>query len=417
MAEAKKVFIAEDNHHFCELYRMALGAEGYEVHFAYDGKEALEKIPAVGPDLIILDVMMPEIDGYEVCHKLRELPQFALTPVIMLTALSTDEDKIKGYQVGADDYITKPFSLKVLKARVANILERSGARKVEAAPVAIPVAERPLQAGQPLVQAPQPPSQFAQPVIHVTQPVVLRDEVTVGASPPISPARTLIPGQDALEQLFGTPVPAGSNILITGALGSGKSCFSRLFLAQGLRKEEHCMFICIDDDPSMVRKELGARHQLDLPSHEGQGQMRFVDSYSWSGGRTSPEERFAITGTLELSDLSALINEAGGELGQTDRLQKGGRRVVDSISSLFLNFELSYVQRFIAFLARSGHFAGVSTLFIVEQGACSDQTLNNIKYLMDGVLEFRSEGQTFLGRAQTMKWGSAKFDWVDITQN
>ncbi|MEK6614032.1 MAG: response regulator, partial [Candidatus Binatota bacterium] len=111
MAEGKKIFIAEDNHHFCELYRMALGAEGYDVHFAYNGKEALEKIPAVGPDLIILDVMMPEMDGYEVCHKLRDMPKFALTPVIMLTALSTDEDRIKGYQVGADDYLTKPFSL------------------------------------------------------------------------------------------------------------------------------------------------------------------------------------------------------------------------------------------------------------------------------------------------------------------
>jgi len=75
MAEGKKIFIAEDNHHFCELYRMALGAEGYDVHFAYNGKEALEKIPAVGPDLIILDVMMPEIDGYEVCHKLRDMPK------------------------------------------------------------------------------------------------------------------------------------------------------------------------------------------------------------------------------------------------------------------------------------------------------------------------------------------------------
>lgn len=395
MAEGKKIFIAEDNHHFCELYRMALGAEGYDVHFAYNGKEALEKIPAVGPDLIILDVMMPEMDGYEVCHKLRELPQFALTPVIMLTALSTDEDRIKGYQVGADDYITKPFSLKVLKARVGSILERSGLRSLEAA---------------------QPTAQVAQPVIQVTQPIVLREEATVAPAKPITPVRSLSPAEDALEQLFGAPIPPGSNILILGSLGSGKSYFSRLFLAQGLRKGEKCMSVCVDDDPSMVRRELNSKYGLDISAHEGQDQMRFVDAYSWSGGRTAPEEKFAVTGTLELADLSALISEAGEELGQTDRLKKGGRRVIDSISSLFLHFELPYVQRFIAFLARSGHFAGVSTIFVVEQGACNDQTLNNIKYIMDGVLEFKNEDQKFLGRAQTMKWETARPEWIDVTQ-
>lgn len=395
MAEGKKIFIAEDNHHFCELYRMALGAEGYDVHFAYNGKEALEKIPAVGPDLIILDVMMPEMDGYEVCHKLRELPQFALTPVIMLTALSTDEDRIKGYQVGADDYITKPFSLKVLKARVGSILERSGLRRLEAA---------------------QPAAQVAQPVIQVTQPIVLREEATVAPAKPITPARSLSPAEDALEQLFGAPIPPGSNILILGSLGSGKSYFSRLFLAQGLRKGEKCMSVCVDDDPSMVRRELNSKYGLDISAHEGQDQMRFVDAYSWSGGRTAPEEKFAVTGTLELADLSALISEAGEEPGQTDRLKKGGRRVIDSISSLFLNFELPYVQRFIAFLARSGHFAEVSTIFVVEQGACNDQTLNNIKYIMDGVLEFKNEDQKFLGRVQTMKWGTARPEWIDVTQ-
>ena len=394
MAEEKKIFIAEDNHHFCELYRMALGAEGYEVHFAYNGREALEKIPSVGPDLIILDVMMPEMDGYEVCHKLRELPQFALTPVIMLTALSTDEDRIKGYQVGADDYITKPFSLKVLKARVANILERSVVRKTETAQ---PVAP-------------------SQPVIQAAQPIVLQEEAATAPAKPVSPVRSLSLAEDALEQLFAAPIPPGSNILILGPLGSGKSFFSRLFLAQGLRKGEKCMFICLDDDPSLARRELNSRYGLDLAGCEGQDQMRFVDAYSWSGGRTNTEEKFAVTGTLELADLSGLISDAGAELGQTDRLKKGGRRVVDSISSLFLNFELPYVQRFLAFLARSGHFAGVSTIFVVEQGACDDQTLNNIKYIMDGVLEFKSEDQKFLGRAQTMKWGTPKPDWIGLSQ-
>ncbi|MFQ5540083.1 MAG: response regulator transcription factor, partial [Candidatus Binatia bacterium] len=129
MAGEKKIFIAEDDQHFCELYQMALGIEGYNVLCAYNGKDALEKIPGEIPDLIILDVVMPEMTGLEVCRRLRELPDFALTPIIMLTALATDDDKIKGYNVGADDYLTKPFPLRVLKAKVRSLIERRDANK------------------------------------------------------------------------------------------------------------------------------------------------------------------------------------------------------------------------------------------------------------------------------------------------
>lgn len=395
MAEEKKIFIAEDNYQFCELYRMALGAEGYQVHFAHTGKEALEKIPGAGPDLIILDVMMPDMDGYEVCRKLREQPDFALTPIIMLTALSTDEDKIKGYHVGADDYITKPFSLKVLKARVRSILEKSGAKGATAA--------------QPVLQAPPP-------VVQAAQPTVIREGPAVSPAKPVTPIKTLEPGEDPLGQLLGGALPSGSNVLVVGPLGSGKSFFARLFLSQGLRNNDKCMMICLDDDPSMVRNEIGSRYRLDLSLHEGQNLIRFVDAYSWSGGRTASTERYAIKGTLELSDLSQLIGEAAFDLGQTEQLKQGGRRVVDSISSLFLNFDLPYVQRFIAHLARSAHFAGVSTIFVVEEGASNDQALNNIKYVMDAVLEFKAESQRFLGRAQSMKWATARSEWTDMTQ-
>jgi len=129
MAGEKKIFIAEDDQHFCELYQMALGIEGYNVLCAYNGKDALDRIPQEIPDLVILDVMMPEMDGYEVCRRLRELPDFALTPIIMLTALATDDDKIKGYNVGADDYLTKPFPLRVPKAKVRSLIERKNIKK------------------------------------------------------------------------------------------------------------------------------------------------------------------------------------------------------------------------------------------------------------------------------------------------
>ena len=391
MAEAKKIFIAEDDRFFRELYQMVLQGEGYEVEFAITGKEALDKCQGAAPDLIILDVLMPEMDGYEVCRKLRELPEFALTPILMLTGLSADEDKIKGYHVGADDFITKPFSPEVFRERVKNILERSRAKKVE-----------PPKATPPPIA---PPGETAATEIPAA---------AVAKSRPV--VRELHSGEDLFQELFGGVIPRGVNILIIGALGSGKSSFSRYFLAEGLKQNDKCMFICLDDSPGRIRQELNAKYGLDVGSYESQAAVRFIDAYSWSGGRIPADERFCVKGALDLSDLSALVAEAAGELEQTEELKKGGRRALDSLSSLFLKFELPYIQRFIAYLARSGQFADVTTFFIVEQGTCDEQALNNIKYLMDGVLEFKNEEQKFLAKVQSLKWGSVKPEWLDITQ-
>ena len=416
MAGERKIFIAEDNPQFCELYRMALESEGYKVLFANTGREAVEKIPAERPDLIILDVMMPEMDGYEVCRNLRDLPEFALIPIIMLTAKTADEDKIKGYNVGADDYITKPFSLKVLRARVRGVLERSAAKKVGSPQPVAPVA--PAGAPEPPPIAPVRPLTIpvAQPAVQVVQPIILREDEVIAPARAVTPTRALAPGDDLFEGLLGGKVPPGSNILIVGPLGSGKSHLSRAVIGRALENGEKCTLVCLDDDPSVVRRELNQKHQLDISGYEGQNQMRFVDAYSWSGGKTSVQEKYAITVTLELADLSALINEAAADLGQADPQKQGGKRVLDSISSLFLNFELSYVQRFVAYLARSGHFAGVTTIFIIEEGSCDYQALNNTKYIMDGVLELKVEGEKFLGRVQTMKWANPNREWIDMSR-
>ncbi|MCH7912680.1 MAG: response regulator [Deltaproteobacteria bacterium] len=400
MAGEKKIFIAEDDQHFCELYQMALGIEGYNVLCAYNGKDALDRIPQENPDLVILDVMMPEMDGYEVCRRLRELPDFALTPIIMLTALATDDDKIKGYNVGADDYLTKPFPLRVLKAKVRSLIERKNIKKTAQA--------------KPEVNVGVPQPTITQEVVK-EQPTVIREVTAAVPAEPRTPVRTIDSEENLFKSLFGGKIPEGSNIFVIGQIGSGKSSLSRLFLAQGIKKKEKCMFICLDDDPSLVRKDL-SKHNLDISAHENQNQVCLVDAYSWSGGRAASTEKFAIKGTLDLSDLSTLIVEAGAVLGQTDQEKEGGRRVIDSISSLFLNFDLPYVQRFLAFMARSGHFARVSTIFVVEEGACDSQSLNNIKYIMDGILDIKREGDRFLARPQAMKWAVAKTDWTDITQ-
>jgi DNA-binding response OmpR family regulator len=121
---AKKTTIlsADDDPQLLRLVTRNLQLEGYEVLAASDGKEALELIEAHMPELILLDVMMPKVDGFAVLERVRE---FSSVPIIMLTARGQDQDKIRGLDLGADDYLTKPFSVDELLARVRAVLRRS----------------------------------------------------------------------------------------------------------------------------------------------------------------------------------------------------------------------------------------------------------------------------------------------------
>ena len=117
-----KILVVDDERLLVKGIKFNLENEGYQVECAYDGTAAVELARTGGFDLIILDLMMPEIDGLEACMRIRE---FSNVPIIMLTARSEDTDKIIGFECGADDYITKPFSLMVLRARVRALLRRS----------------------------------------------------------------------------------------------------------------------------------------------------------------------------------------------------------------------------------------------------------------------------------------------------
>lgn len=118
-----KILVVDDEKLLVKGMRFNLENEGYEVETAYDGKTAVELARNGSFDLIILDVMMPEMDGLETCMHIRE---FSDVPVIMLTARSEDTDKLLGFEYGADDYVTKPFNILELKARVRALLRRSG---------------------------------------------------------------------------------------------------------------------------------------------------------------------------------------------------------------------------------------------------------------------------------------------------
>ena len=117
--DSKKVLIIEDEKSISDIIKFNLTKEGFEVETAYDGQDGLEKATTVKPDLILLDVMLPLMDGFQVCKKVRET---STVPILMLTAKEEEVDKVLGLELGADDYITKPFGMRELIARIkANI--------------------------------------------------------------------------------------------------------------------------------------------------------------------------------------------------------------------------------------------------------------------------------------------------------
>ncbi len=123
MAEQIKILIVDDDEHISELISLYLAKEGYDCHMVCDGESAIREQAAYQPDLILLDIMLPGMDGYEVCSEIRKSSNI---PIIMLSAKGESFDKVHGLKMGADDYLAKPFDTKELLARIAAVLRRSG---------------------------------------------------------------------------------------------------------------------------------------------------------------------------------------------------------------------------------------------------------------------------------------------------
>ena len=131
----ERILVVDDEVNIVDLVRLYLERDGFQVEAAEDGAQALEKIRSLAPDLVILDIMLPEVDGFEVCRRVRNDSD---VPIIMLTARDEDIDKIVGLELGADDYLTKPFNPRELAARVKAILRRTErSPQVDSRPVVI----------------------------------------------------------------------------------------------------------------------------------------------------------------------------------------------------------------------------------------------------------------------------------------
>ena len=127
-----KILVVDDEIYIVHILDFSLGMEGYEVLTALDGEQALEKAHAEHPDLIVLDIMMPKLDGYETCKLLKADPATKDIPVILLSAKGRNVDQKVGFEVGANDYITKPFSPRKLVERITALLGQTSPHRMQA---------------------------------------------------------------------------------------------------------------------------------------------------------------------------------------------------------------------------------------------------------------------------------------------
>lgn len=118
-----KILVVDDDKNICELLRLYLEKEGYNVILSHDGEEAIVKFNALNPDMVLLDIMLPTLDGWQVCREIRKKSN---VPIIMLTAKGETFDKVLGLELGADDYVVKPFDTKEVIARIKAVLRRIG---------------------------------------------------------------------------------------------------------------------------------------------------------------------------------------------------------------------------------------------------------------------------------------------------
>ena len=240
----QRILIADDEANILMLLDIMLRDLDVEVIRAENGEIALQKAKEFKPDLVITDVVMPKKNGFEVCRELRAISDFSQIPIIILSALGDEYNKITGFEEGANDYIIKPFNVEALKERVKALLYRNdGTHTGEVSPTDNPNIVR---------------SKEKQVEINI---------IPTGIS--------------QLDKNINGGIPRGSNILIVGPIGKGKSSFAREFISNGLKNDERSLFVALDDDPNRVRQSLSAMlNNQNVQAYEQKRQFSVVDAYS-----------------------------------------------------------------------------------------------------------------------------------------
>src|SRR5882757_267761 len=198
MSTVKKILIADDEPDILEIIQYNLQSEGYEVVTAKNGIEALEQAKRTLPDLIILDIMMPGKNGIEVCNLLRLQPAFKETLIIFLTALSDETTEIKGLETGADDYLTKPISPKVLVSKISALFRRINSNKEE--PIVLQIGDLQIDREKYLVN------------LHNNEIILARKEFELLALLASKPGKVFL-RNEILNQVWGTEVIVGDRTI------------------------------------------------------------------------------------------------------------------------------------------------------------------------------------------------------------
>jgi two-component system phosphate regulon response regulator PhoB len=132
---SERILVVDDEPDLLELVRVNLAENGFQVEATTSGREVLERVRRAPPDLLVLDLMLPDVPGTEICRQIRSAPELASLPIIMLTAKAEELDRVVGFELGADDYVTKPFSPRELALRVRAVLRRGTAGPAESRPL------------------------------------------------------------------------------------------------------------------------------------------------------------------------------------------------------------------------------------------------------------------------------------------
>lgn len=372
-----QILIADDEEPLRILTRAILEEMEMDVLVACDGHEAIQLAEEHHPDLIVTDLLMPNKNGFEVAKAIRSNPDLKDTPLIILSAMGDEYNKITGFNEGADDYVVKPFNVEELKARIKALLIRHE-RYFDESTVSRR-AQEPLK--------------------------------TIGIASEFDSVST---GSINLDNALSGGVPSGANILLVGPLGSGKSHFARHFVSEGIKEQVPTLLTTFDDDPFKIRQELEQLSGQSLDPHDPSTGFCLVDVYSWSSMMPSEIEPYRISGKLDLNKLSGVIADGGAAIGQSVQRKGGGRRIIDSISSLFTQFDIATVQRFLNQIARTAvAFGNVTTFFVLEEGTIDESTIQTISYTMDGVIYFKEEDGVYKAKIQSMKWIPSSREWID----